>query len=517
MIKNLKVCTAVFLLICVCFGVLLLSGCNSGDNGNNNKNNDAGNNPAESDNSGAADSDGDADETAQQERIYADLPEMDFNGYEFRILSRGPNYNVHWYARDIYAEEETGDPINDAVFIRNKTVEDKYNINIVNLPENGDLASRASKSVKAGDDAFDLVCHGLSQISSLTTDGYFYDLIAFPYIDLTKPWWDRKAVEQLTIDGRLFATVGNYLITDKDATWILMFNKQVLQDHSLEDVYQLVKDGGWTMDKMLEMMKAVAKDLNGDGKMDDNDQWGLVSQYRNSLAFYNGAGEYVAKVNPATGEPEITMFNDKAVSICEKIYELQADKNITINADEYQSKYPNDRVWDDMQLVVFNTNRALFYYAGMNRVTLLRDMETDFGIIPPPKYNTDQNEYYPSVEVGCTSSVAIPVTVTDKDRTGIIIEALSAESQYTLLPAYYDISLKTKFARDDESQEMLDLIFANRLYDIGHIYDWGGLTSFYYDTFHKGTNTIASFWDKNETKAAKALEKTIDKIKNIEQ
>jgi hypothetical protein len=379
------------------------------------------------------------------------------------------------------------------------------------------LASRASRAIKANDDAYDMVCHGLSQINALMADGYFFDLANFPYIDLTKPWWDKKAAEQLTITGKLFATVGNYLITDKDATWIIMFNKKVLKDNSLEDPYQLVNSGAWTMDKMLEMMKSVAKDLNGDGKMDDTDQWGLVSQYRNSLAFYNGAGEYTAKINPETNQPEIALFNIRAVDVCEKIFALQADKNITINADEYISKYPGDRVWDDMQLVVFNTDRALFYYAGMNRVTLLRDMETDFGIIPPPKFDEAQLAYYPSVDVGCTSSVAVPVTIAEKDRAGIIIEALCAESQYTLLPAYYDISLKTKFSRDAESSEMLDLIFANRLYDIGHIYNWGDITGFFYTPFHKGSNTIASFWEKSESKIIKALEKTIDKFDQIEQ
>ena len=508
----LKKYMAFLLIFCLCLSVFA-AGCNRADNSGN----EANDNSAEAENSNSANDTPNTDENAQAQRIYPDLPESDFGGYEFRVLSRGPDYNVHWFARDIYAEEENGDPINDAVYKRNKSIEEKYNVKIVNFPENGDLASRASKSIKANDDAYDLVCHGLSQVNALMSDGYFFDLSSFPYIDLTKPWWDQKATEQLTINGKLFATVGNYLITDKDATWIIMFNKQVLKDNSLDDPYQLVNNGGWTMDKMLEMMKAVAKDLNGDGKMDDDDQWGLVSQYRNSLAFYNGAGEYTAKINPATNQPEIALYNNRAIDICDKIFALQADKNITINADEYVSKYPGDRVWDDMQLVVFNTDRSLFYYAGMNRVTLLRDMETDFGIIPPPKYDESQSGYYPSVEVGCTSSVAIPVTVPDKERTGIITEALCAESQYTLLPAYYDISLKTKFARDDESSEMLDLIFANRLYDIGHIYDWGSITSFFYDTFHKGTNTIASFWEKNEAKITKALEKTIEKFDQIEQ
>lgn len=507
MVRILRAYAVVLLAFCLC--ALPLSGCGGEkqDGGGVNENPTG----EQTENTGQI-----ADETPEQARVYPDLPESDFGGYEFRILSRGPDYNVHWYAKDIYAEEENGDPINDAVFKRNKTVEDKYGVKIINIPENGDLASRASKSIKANDDAFDMVCHGLSQVSALMADGYFYDLNNFPYIDLNAPWWDHKAAEQLTITGKLFATVGNCLITDKDATWIIMFNKKVLKDNSLDDPYRLVAGGAWTMDKMLEMMKAVAKDLNGDAKMDDADQWGLVSQYRNSLAFYNGAGEYTAKTD-ASGRPEIALYSNRSVDICEKIFELQADTNITINADEYISKYPGDRVWDDMQLVVFNTDRALFYYAGMNRVTLLRDMETDFGIIPPPKYDENQSGYYPSVEVGCTSSVAVPVTVPQKERTGIITEALCAESQYTLLPAYYDISLKTKFARDDESSEMLDLIFANRLYDIGHIYNWGDITGFFYAPFHKGTNTLASFWEKNEAKMTKALEKTIDKFEQIEQ
>jgi hypothetical protein len=250
--------------------------------------------------------------------------------------------------------------------------------------------------------------------------------------------------------------------------------------------------------------------------MDESDQWGLVSQHRNALGLYNASGEYIAKLNPSTKLPEITMFSQRAIDVCEKIIALQADKQITINADDYMSKYPNDGVWDNMQLVVFNTNRALFYYAGMNRVTLLRDMETDFGIIPAPKFDEQQDGYYPAVDMWCMSSVGIPVTVSNRERTGIILEALAAESQYTLLPAYYDISLKTKFARDDESQEMLDLIFSSRLYDIGQVYNWGSAESFF-TTLNSGKNTIASYWDKNESKITTAMNKTIDKITSIEQ
>jgi len=446
--------------------------------------------------------------------ILDEFPDVDYGGYEFRILSRGLNYSTHWYAKDIYAEDETGDAINDAVYKRNTKVEEKYNIKIVNIPDDGDLSAIASRAVKAGDDQFDIVSHGLSQVIGLMSSGALYDLHSIPSINLSKPWWDQKAKEQLTMNGKLYATTSDYIILDKDATWIIMFNKQLLKDHGLEDPYQMVKDGTWTMDKMYEMMSAASIDLNGDGAMDENDQWGIVSQHYNAHAFFNAAGECISKINASSGQPEITMYSQRAIDVCEKIAEMQSNKNVTLNADDYTGKFAD--VWDGLQLGVFNTNRGLFYYAGMNRVTLLRDMETDFGIIPPPKFNNEQSDYCVAIHPGCTSSIAIPVTVENTERTGTILEALTAESKYTLLPAYYDISLKTKFARDDESQEMLDIIFANRIYDLGQVFSWGNAQAFYEQQLNKGTGNLTSYWEKNEIKITTAMQKTMDTLNNLE-
>ena len=160
--------------------------------------------------------------------------------------------------------------------------------------------------------------------------------------------------------------------------------------------------------------------MNGDGAMDEFDQWGLVSQYGCGMQLFNGAGESIAKINSSSGLPEITMYSQRAINVCDKILNIQGDKSVTIHADDYFSKYPNDTVWDEMQLVVFNTNRALFYFSGMNRVTLLRSMETDFGILPPPKFDEAQPEYHSSLNPWCTSSVLIPITVADTERTGMI-------------------------------------------------------------------------------------------------
>ena len=437
-----------------------------------------------------------------------DLPEKDFGNYNFRIISRSENANLHWWNYDISSDEENGDPINDAVYSRNKKVEELYNITIKNIPDDS-VGSKASRSIKAGSDDYDLVVIGLRDgQENLINSGYLMDLRQMPYVDLTKPWWDQKAVEQLSMNNKLYATSCDLTVRDKDAIIILMFSKTLLKNNQLDDPYQLVLSGQWTLDKMYDMMKTVVKDLNGDGKMDDEDQYGLVSQLRHSQYMFNGAGEYISKLN-SDKIPEITLYSDRTVAVCEKIASTQ-NKEYAIFADEQSSKYSD--VWDGFQVPFFASDHALFYHAGMNRVTLLRTMETDFGILPPPKFDESQKDYYISVDAWCTSAVSVPITIEDKEKTGLILETLAYESRYILLPAYYDINLKTKFARDEESREMIDIILSNRLYDLGDVYYWGNVASYFEDLSRGKGGSLITYWEKNGSKIQAAMEKTLAKI-----
>jgi len=498
---------ALFLMVFIVF--ILTLGCGGG--GSKNADNAVSTNSDANGTTAAATSDEAVKSTnsIEDKPAYDELPVKDLNGYNFRIISRSQQANAHWYNIDIGAEAENGDPINDAVFQRNKTIEDKYNITIVNTPET-DVFGKANKSIKAGSDDYDLIVIGLNGgQENLSTQGELMDLKNMPHVDLTKAWWDQKAVQQLSINNKLFASCNDLTIRDKDAIIILMFNKQLIQNNGLEDPYQLVTSGKWTLDKMETMAKAASKDLDGDGVINDADQIGLLTQQKHSQYLYNGTGEYISKVN-AQDIPEITMYNDRAVGVCDKIKEIMGNKNISLNADDYSGKYAD--VWDGFQVPMFAEGRALFYHAGMNRVTLLRTMETDFGILPPPKFDENQTNYYASVDSWCTSAVSVPITVSDKDRTGLILEALTYESRYTLLPAYYDINLKTKFARDDESKAMIDIILTNRLYDLGDMYGWGSASSFFMDMSKGKDVSLTTYWDKNGSKIQAAMQKTVDKL-----
>ncbi len=446
-------------------------------------------------------------------RIPTGLPDSDYEGYEYRILCNGPEYNVHWYAKDIDTEEENGDVINDAVYIRNRAVEELYNVKITGLPQK-DPAGIASKSITAADDMFDLVSGSLSANAlALAQRGMVVDLFEVNFIDLEKPWYDQLAIKELSIGGRLFAVISDLTIMDKDATWIIMFNKNMVQNFNLDDPYELVDSGSWTLEKMYSMMESASGDINGDGVYDDTDRYGLITQVNaNGIGFLNGAGEYIAQKD-ADDLPYISMYNERSVNVMDIILKIQADPIFTIRAEDWFKKYPNDTVWNGMQLVVFNTDRGLFYYAGMNRVSLLRDMQTDFGILPTPKYETTQEAYHVMVEAWCTNSSAIPITATDLERTAVILESLTAESYYTLRPAYYDVALKTKYARDEESGRMLDIIFSSRCYDIGYVYGWGALNTLPNTLYSSKSTDFSSQFAKAEKNALKALDKTVEQYR----
>ena len=446
---------------------------------------------------------------------YSELEVRDLGGYTFRIISRS-NSNLHWWNLDMWAEEENGDPINDAVFARNSAIEEKYNISITNF-HSDDVGGRTRTAVRAGSDEYDIVVIGLNGgQETLTQDGMLFDLNTVPNIDLTQRWWDQRAVEQLSITNRLFATSSDLTIRDKDATIILTFSHTLLQNYGLPNLYELVREGKWTLDKMFDMAKAATVDLNGDGVINDFDQIGLITQTKHAMYLYNAAGEAISRL----GEdklPMVTMYNPRAVEVTELIRQVH-ERPHTINADGggLAGNYPD--VWDDFQVVMFSENRGLFYHAGMNRVTLLRTMESDFGIIPPPKFNEDQANYHVTVDAWCTSAVSIPVTVPDPATTGLILEALTFESRYTLLPAYYDVNLKTKFARDEESGEMINLILENRFYDLGDVYRWGGAEGWFGSQIGRGsaTQTLTTFFERNEDRIQIAIDRTVERLEDIQ-
>ena len=451
----------------------------------------------------------------EEVRIDPELPEKDLGGYDFRVITKGTE-NVHWKSKDIYAESLNGEPINDAVFTRNSKLGEKYNFKVTEIPsKNGtwDVHTEVQKSVLAGEDAFSMAAMSLTgDLSTLAAKNCLYNLYDIPYINLERPWYDQKVTESMSIGGRLFSTTGDMILMDNEATYGILFNKRLAEELDLGNFYDTVRDGKWTIDKLLDACKLAVADLNGDGVHDEFDRWGICGEPADTFAYMVGMGEMSVKKD-ADDLPYFVLQNDRFYSAFEKSIAINGDFDLCMYSNNYP-KYTD--VWAECIDKAFIEGRLLFTCAGLVRVTVFRTMDIDFGIIPLPKYDEAQTDYCSFVSIGCSDSIAIPAAVQDTEAVGLIIEAMSAESMYTLTPAYYDVVIKGKAARDVESLDMLDLIFSNRIYDLGYSFDWGGIiTEINNLTTNKAPN-ISSSIEKKLKSAQKALDKTITTITESE-
>lgn len=448
-------------------------------------------------------------ETPEDTRVYPDLPDYDAEGATVTVLNIDYPIPI-WVQRDIYAEQLNGEIINDTVFNRNFIIQERYNLKIVSMQE-FDHPAIINQANAAGDGIIDLATVALKTFSNLASGGALAELRTIPYLDFDKPWYDPSSVECLSIANRLYGVCSDLTIMDKDATTAMVFNKQLLVDYNLENPYALAKAGNWTLDKLIEMSSNISVDLNGDGVYDDNDRYGLLYQRDTMSSFYNGCGGIIA-AKDEDDLPVMFINAEKSYEILDKLYDFLYNDKICFHVMKFFDPLPEG--FTNGMNRMFQSNGALFMWIRMADVLNLRSMEVDFGILPIPKFDDKQERYYHSVNPYVGTTIIVPKCAPNHELTGIFIEATSAESKYLLQPAYYEVMLTTKLTRDNESAEMLDIIFSSRIYDNGEIYDFGGIgTDLIYMTMTYDRN-IASTYAKKEKLTAKQIEKIVKSFTN---
>ena len=437
------------------------------------------------------------------------LPAKTYGGYEFRmvILARGQ----FDFITDADIEEETGDTVFDAIYKRNRTIEEKYDIKFkqIAVSQYPELTSTFKKSTAAGSDDFDL-CMIISRDAWATAlTGTVVPVNRLPFLDISQPWYAHDVNSEITINGKLYFAYSDECLNMFEQTLCVAFNKKLIEDFALGNMYNLVKENKWTVDKFFEMAKGIVSDLDGDGQMTDADRYGIVSQ--NDLfypCFWVSSGiKTVSK-----DENDLLVFtgdDEKLYNVLEKAYQnLFGGEKIFFDAFSDKITSYQHSGGDDARRVSrmqFEDDRGLFYVACVGMIPTLRSMETDFGILPFPKYDESQEKYYSRVIDGWISCV--PNTAPDLERTSVIMEALAVESRNYTIPAYFETALRTKHTRDDESQEMLDIIHANRTMDLGDTFYMDPVRVIYGSVLNAKKNNFASAVEKATNNVNKTLQK----------
>ncbi len=443
----------------------------------------------------------------EKEKVPENIPaNLTFNGETVTFLVMGEGVNgADWKCRDIYYESESDDPVNDAVYKRNLYLQNKYNVKIEEIPSDTPRAT-AEKAIKAGTDEYDVLMCNTTDTIQLAASLLLKDLNDVGYIDLSREWWDRTLVKNCSVGGKNYFATGDISICDNDATWILMFNKKMVRDFDLDSPYELVENGQWTYDKMWEMMQTVQKD-DGDGVVEwDADTFGMTTHNSTQQAFFYGSGLSVT----AKDEMDIPVFDHTAAyksylsNVLDKSIEIWNDKKYVFSCD--RSGFSSLETQE-----IFQSGRALFLAEVMQLVARLRDSDVEFGVVPFPKYSADQDNYGHFVH-STSSMLSVPISCKDSEKVSALIEAMAAKSMYTLTPAYYDISLKYKGLRDEESADMIDIILKSRTFDLGSafMFNWGGMGSAFSGQLSTGRNNYASTYERYIKKANTELQSTIE-------
>lgn len=496
------------LIIISMFLTLILTACGNSNSSNNNSGDDK--SPG---NDNKNENSGDNGEVQQEEEgpkeYKAEAETFDWGGKEFKILVNPNDSSLEWRDVDFTSEEQNGEPINDAVFNRNVIIEEMFNIKIV--PVNADSGTHVGsirKAVKAGDNSYDLTFNSTFDSSTLAQEGILYDLFSVQNLDLSQPWWDQNAVKDLSIMNKLYYVTGDIGTMYRKSVGIILFNKQMMQDYALGNPYQFVENKQWTMDKFFEMCTAVSQDLDSNGKWDDNDKYGMLG-YCDIIAIgLIGGGVKFATKN-TNDIPEITFMNEKTVAIFEKFTSILYKPELFWSWSKSGSNNERSRV-------MFANGQGLFNWNEFHSIPNLREMETDFGILPMPLYSEGQERYYHSVNPHVAQMMAIPTSNPDAEKTGAVAQHFGAVGKNILTPAYYDISLVGKYARDEESIMTMDVIFNTMTYDPGYMNNWGTLAQFTLSMVDSYKVDLVSQYEKLEPKAQTALDKMIEKYESVE-
>lgn len=446
-------------------------------------------------------------ETETEPLVSDELPESDFEGYTYMIYNANPESNDWFTTVFVTMEEDSGDAVPSAIFQRNVAVEDRLNIKIEESYQTG---SQIKNAITAADGNFDMSLMQGADTLSLSRNGYLLDLYSLPYQNFDKPWWDSNAAEQLSLCGRLFMGVGDFLTTPIDETICTFVNKNILEDHQLDDPYALVRDGKWTIDKLGEMGLTACQDVNGDGVYDDNDDYGLLS-WRGVLYCYliYGSGSRIMEKN-ADDVPVVTFNSESFISAFEKIVNIcHANGDTFLYDAEMKNNTKGLSNNHRVQEIMFPGNQSLFWIECISWSKALRDMEANFGILPCPKYDEAQSQYY-NYNNGNFFGISVPSSVSDRNRTSIILEALNSMSTRTVRDAYYETMLKTKYSRDVESADMVDIIFDTQVYDCSVVFGIGSAKTNIYTMASKNNSDLASFYQKQSASLEKNITKLVD-------
>ena len=439
------------------------------------------------------------------DQYYAEdaLPaDLKFDGETVRILSRDSD----GVRDEISVSDYSGEPINDAIYERNLDVEARLGVEIQNTMLTGGnyvVTEEIRRLVLSGEDVYDMLANSTYSTIMYTSEGLFRDLNEVEYLDLTQIYWSQGFNDVASFGTKQFMCAGALGLTLYRYMFVTMFNKDMMQARGLDNLYDVVNDGKWTLDYHAALAAQMYEDMNGNGEHDENDRYGFISGPVAYVDPYWSSCKLPILTKDSDNRYVYSFDNERMSAAVEKIIKLYHEcegsyiyASVSDSQDQLNlaSHFADERsATATLRLVSVETKE-------------LRDMTAKYGIIPIPKLDEAQDGYRTFVHDQFTA-LAIPSTLKD-DRLGLVgayMEYAACQSYRNVIPVYYEIAIKDKYLNDTESAEMLDMIYENIYIDAGVLYTKS------LDSVHQKLRDIVKSKSNNSASMFKTLSKVLQK------
>ena len=459
-------------------------------------------------------------ETSNDEtpRYTANVPDVKYDGEEFIILTSYANDNVKRPEFGGTGDDEiVEDVVNTAIKTRNDIVEDKLDIDILEhqiIDSNrwgaGATYTKISTALSSGALDFHMAAPSLFNSATLAQNGYLEDLMSLEYLhELSESWWHKHFVNEVSLFGKVFYTSGDISFYNFNATAAILFNKELFAEYEIEDPYQLVKDKTWTLDKLREIQTIeFSSDLDANNVIDYNDRVSITSSNDMMWAQFFGCGGRIVSKN-SDGEPYLSIWSETNNNYVTKIVEIMQDKQNIILADDYFGvvDWPGELVGE-----TFTSGRSLMHIGSIATIDSTSDMAYEFGILPYPLYDENQEDYYSFLNPWVGGSVCIPFGHDDEtlEYISIVMETLGAEGKNEITPQFYEVALKRQKTRDDASQEMLDIISSTVGCDFGQNANLAGYPAMLHQLIKANPGSFNTLYQGLKSKAESEIQNIIN-------
>ena len=393
----------------------------------------------------------------EEEWLYT-APDVNYEGEDFNIYT--------WaQAKDWVLELDEGTTtIDAATYNHYANVEQELGI-LINIAQSvpGDFGGMdmfiGKIATLTGSDKIDLVCQYSLAASYGVVQGLYTNLNELPYINWEAPYWSSDLQEANTINGKMYYCTGELSRSVIYNMYVMGYNYTTAHNLGMENFYDLVDSGEWTIDKLNELTRGLWQDKNQSGVKDAGDEFGLViinQTYYDALHY--GCDLHVINKD-VNGELQINprAYGEYGDSITEKITALALDHpdNFTVTDEGGMDQLMNKEAVFQVMTVDYVINH-------------LYKSDTNYGILPMPKYDTAQENYYTCLNMR-HSMYSVPVVANDYGKSAAFLESAEHNGWAVLTPFLFEECIQSRASKRPEDARMFDILRDGIVYEPGRI------------------------------------------------